>query len=90
MSSGGGRLTIEAFAWEDDRAIKVLIGDTGEGISQEDRAKIFDLFFTTKDYGTGYGLWRAKSIIGALGGTIEVSSERGEGTTFEITLPTGR
>jgi len=71
--------------------VRVLIRDTGCGIPREDLSRIFDPFFTTKDTGegTGLGLSIAYAIIKEHGGTIELSSERGQGTSVTVTLPIG-
>ena len=68
-------------------AIEVRIKDSGPGISQENLDKIFDPFFTTKSTGTGMGLSRSAEIISDHGGTIEVETEVGKGTTFIVRLP---
>ena len=66
----------------------IEISDTGRGIPSHLKGRIFHPFFTTKGYGrTGLGLSVAKSIIDKYGGTIEVESDLGLGTTFRITLP---
>ncbi|HEX5110874.1 MAG TPA: ATP-binding protein [Vicinamibacterales bacterium] len=75
---------------EDDGRIVIAIKDRGIGISAEDMAHIFDPYFTTRRAGTGLGLPIAKNIIDGLGGTISVSSQPGEGTEIEISLPRGR
>ncbi|HEY5898182.1 MAG TPA: ATP-binding protein [Burkholderiales bacterium] len=69
--------------------VEISIIDTGCGISQKDLQRIFDPFFTTKAVGQGTGLGLAVShgIVEAHGGTIEVASTVGEGSTFRITLP---
>lgn len=66
---------------------KIYIADTGEGIPEEYRGKLFTAFFTTKSTGSGLGLTVSSQIIRNHGGTIEVESEPGEGSTFIITLP---
>lgn len=70
-------------------AVELLFTDTGCGIPPENLSKIFDPFFTSKDPGKGVGLGLSVgySIIKAHGGSIEVSSEVGRGTTFRIVLP---
>ncbi len=83
----GGRLIIRSIAR--DKAIEVQFTDTGVGIPEEVQAKIFDPLFTTKAKGVGLGLTVSKSIVERHGGTIEVGSEVGRGTTFTITLPVG-
>ncbi|HTN52511.1 MAG TPA: MEDS domain-containing protein [Anaeromyxobacter sp.] len=67
----------------------LAVRDTGTGIAPEDLPRIFDPFFTTRPGGTGSGLGLAVShgIVTALGGTIEVESVPGRGSTFRVTLP---
>lgn len=66
----------------------IRIRDNGHGISDEDRTKMFQVFFSTKGAkGTGLGLPVTKKIISEHGGSIDVESEIGKGTTFIITLP---
>jgi PAS domain S-box-containing protein len=83
----GGRLEISTEADEDSVVIEVR--DTGLGIAPEHLAKIYDPFFTTKQIGKGTGLGLAVSygIISDHGGHIDVESNLGEGTRFQITLP---
>jgi signal transduction histidine kinase len=69
------------------REIRIEISDTGEGIPEENLARIFDYYFTTKEKGTGLGLPLAHKIIQEHGGTIAVHSQRGRGTTFQVILP---
>ncbi len=68
-------------------SISVEITDTGIGMSEEELARIFEPFFSTRIKGTGLGLWVTQDIIRHHGGRIEVSSEKGRGTTFQIILP---
>jgi signal transduction histidine kinase len=69
-----------------DRRVSVIIRDTGKGIAEDDLARIFDPYFTTRRAGTGLGLAIAKNIIEGLGGSISVSTRAGEGTDFRIEL----
>ena len=65
----------------------IKISDTGLGIPEEIRTRIFEPNFSTKTDGMGLGLAIARRVIEDHGGTISCSSERGKGTTFEIRLP---
>ncbi|MEJ2688637.1 MAG: ATP-binding protein, partial [Deltaproteobacteria bacterium] len=66
---------------------RIDIQDSGLGISEHDLARIFDPYFSTKEKGSGLGLATSYSIIKNHGGTIEVKSNVGRGTTFTILLP---
>ncbi len=72
--------------------VRITISDTGSGIPEELREKIFDSFFTTKKVGdgTGLGLSLSKSIIEEFGGSLSLNSEINKGTSFIITLPVER
>ncbi|RPI97241.1 MAG: ATP-binding protein [Candidatus Aminicenantes bacterium] len=67
--------------------VDIVIRDEGPGLPAEAAARVFEPFYTTKDKGMGIGLYLAKRIIEAHGGTIEVRSREGEGTEFRIDLP---
>ncbi len=86
---GGGPLTVEVMAEKGSNRLCVEVRDAGIGISPEHLPHVFDPFFTTKEpgKGTGLGLSICYSIIQKHGGTIEVTSERGRGTTFHLCLP---
>ncbi len=70
-----------------DRQVELVIADTGVGIQPEHLARIFDLYFTTKDAGSGIGLSMVYRTIQLHDGHIEVQSTPGRGTTFTIRLP---
>ncbi|MCK5257238.1 MAG: PAS domain-containing sensor histidine kinase, partial [Deltaproteobacteria bacterium] len=83
----GGTLTVETLSGNGQIVIKVQ--DTGVGIPEEIRDKIFDAFFTTKQKvkGVGLGLSVCYGIIKDHGGDIIVKSEVNKGSTFSIVLP---
>jgi len=66
---------------------RIVVRDTGGGITPEALTHIFDPFFTTKNEGTGLGLSLSYAIVKDHGGDIEVASEPGKGTAFTITFP---
>lgn len=69
--------------------VVVECSDSGKGINPEDRDKIFEPFYTTKEVGqgTGLGLWVSYGIVKNFGGEIIVESQPGHGSTFTVTLP---
>jgi len=83
----GGMLTISSRS--EGNNLLVAVSDTGVGIPPENTAKIFEPFFTTKEVGqgTGLGLAVCYGILTEHGGSLEVQSAPGVGTTFTITLP---
>jgi len=81
----GGRLSIASRRARDTAT--VTIADSGPGIPDEVRARIFNLHFTTKATGTGIGLYVARSVLAAEGGSLELISTGSGGTTFEVGLP---
>jgi signal transduction histidine kinase len=82
-----GKITVKIR--HDENFVYGSVSDTGDGISEDVRARIFDMFFTTKEEGkgTGLGLSISKEIIKNHGGDITVESEVGKGTTFTVSLP---
>lgn len=83
--TAGGRLTVALRRLSD--TAEISIADTGPGITPENRAKIFQLFFTTRKGGTGIGLANAFRFVQLHNGSIEFDTEVGRGTTFRIELP---
>ncbi|MEM5948831.1 ATP-binding protein [Spirochaetia bacterium 38H-sp] len=81
----GGEITIRTGI-KDNRAM-VAFDDSGQGIPDDLKEKIFEPYFTTKDTGTGLGLTIVYKIIREHGGDIELSSEQGKGTSFVFLLP---
>jgi signal transduction histidine kinase len=86
---GGSPRGIDAAGKSAEPMVLCKISDTGKGIRPEHLDKIFDPFFTTKEVGqgTGLGLSISFGIIEKHGGTIQVESTPGKGTTFTLTLP---
>lgn len=86
----GGCLTISTTVYRDEEAgrmCEIRFSDSGRGISAESLGKIFEPFYTTRPDGTGLGLSISKKIIESHGGTLEVESVVGRGTTVLIRLP---
>jgi two-component system, sporulation sensor kinase E len=81
----GGCLRVETVARDDH--VELSISDTGVGIPEENMTKIFEPYFTTKDFGSGLGLTLVYKIIKEHQGEINLESREGEGTSFTITLP---
>ncbi len=87
MGNDGGSLTVKITP---DTAIGMVcfeVTDTGNGIPEENLEKIFEPYFSTKETGTGLGLAIVQKIIEGHGGTIEVESKEGIGTSFTVRLP---
>lgn len=83
---GGGTLTVSA--WADKGTCEIRVQDTGLGMTPDVQERIFEPFYTTKEGGTGLGLSLSRQIIEAHGGSVEVESAPGRGTTFILKLPT--
>jgi signal transduction histidine kinase len=84
----GGSLRLKAGPSSRAR-VEVIVQDTGVGIAPEHLSKIFNLYFTTKEKGTGIGLSMVYRIIQMHDGEVEVQSTPGRGTTFRVLLPRG-
>jgi len=81
----GGTLMIRT-AWDGDEC-QVAITDAGPGIAPEIRDRIFHLYFTTKEQGTGIGLAMTFRVVQLHSGTIDFVSDQGKGTTFRLRFP---
>ncbi len=85
----GGTLTIQSDYHQDTNTVTISVRDTGIGIDEKDRARIFDPFFSTKAKGTGLGLSVVNGIVTRHNGKMEIDSAPGKGTDFRVTLPVG-
>lgn len=84
----GGAVKIESGLLSERRGwLYLTVADNGAGIRPEHIGRIFELLFTTKPEGTGFGLWLSRRIVREHNGRIEVQSEPGKGTVFKLTLP---
>jgi PAS domain S-box-containing protein len=92
-TEGNGEVKIRVSVDQDtaDREDAVIeVSDDGRGIGEEDQARIFNPFFTTRREGTGLGLPAVRRIARAHGGGVQVKSKLGRGSTFTIRLPMNR
>jgi len=81
----GGKLRIKA--WRSEKLATVSFQDTGKGISEDVKAKMFSPLFTTKEKGVGLGLAVTRRLVESHRGEIKVTSKLGEGTTFTVEIP---
>jgi signal transduction histidine kinase len=86
LDARGGEVTI-ATARAPNGAVRIVVVDTGRGMSQDELAHAFDDFFTTKADGTGLGLSVVRRLTTDLNGSVRVESAPGQGTAFTIELP---
>lgn len=83
----GGNLRITSGISADRTSVYVAFSDSGTGIPARDVNRIFEPFFSTKENGTGLGLFISKDVIDAQGGEIDLETREGAGTTFTVKLP---
>jgi signal transduction histidine kinase len=89
MQATGDRGLITLRTFQDDREAVICVGDSGTGIPEAIRNRIFEPFFSTKEVGrgTGQGLSIVRNIVLAHGGSISFQTELNKGTTFFVRLP---
>ncbi|HEY8469273.1 MAG TPA: ATP-binding protein [Longimicrobiales bacterium] len=89
LEGGAGRVFIATRVerGEDGARVVLEVADTGRGMDEAQRARIFEHFYTTKPQGTGLGLSIVRRLVSDLGGRIEVESAVGQGTRFRVELP---
>ncbi len=85
----GGKLRIGIDRSDEPSALILRVGDTGSGILEEDKSRIFDPFFTRKPDGTGLGLSISRQILENHGAYMELESVAGQGTTIRVVFPLG-
>jgi signal transduction histidine kinase len=93
LESGPGPVTVSTAVvadTADGRRVLITVADTGRGMNEKQRAKIFDDFYTTKENGTGLGLSIVRRLVMDLDGSVAVTSEPGKGSRFVIDLPVVR
>ena len=81
----GGEIIVSTKTLRDE--VRVSVSDTGSGLTQEECARLFTPYYTTKQHGTGLGLAIVQSVVSDHGGKISVESTKQSGTTFTIELP---
>ena len=86
-TSAGRPRVLSVASSTDGETVTVRIGDTGPGIPQEIQGKIFEPYFTTRDFGSGLGLTLVYKIVKEHLGEIELDSKPGSGSTFSISIP---
>jgi signal transduction histidine kinase len=84
MPSGG---TLRVSTGRENGSVRVSVSDSGQGLTEEECARLFTPYYTTKQHGTGLGLAIVQSVISDHHGKIAVISEPGRGATFVIDLP---
>ncbi len=72
---------------DDDGRVRLSVHDTGEGMTENEQARAFDMFHTTKPGGTGLGLSIVRRLVGDLGGELAMTSVKGAGTTVTVHVP---
>ena len=90
LEEGKGRVTVSTGVEpgaDDGPHVRIRVEDEGRGMTDAERARVFDDFYTTKPGGTGLGLSIVRRLVGDLGGSIRVEDAAGHGTRFLIDLP---
>ncbi|MGH7668708.1 MAG: ATP-binding protein, partial [Gemmatimonadaceae bacterium] len=84
---GSISLTAEPVGQSTERRVRIIVSDTGRGMTRQQLDRAFDDFYTTKSTGTGLGLSVVRRLLTDLGGSIRVETAPGEGSTFTIEIP---
>jgi signal transduction histidine kinase len=92
LESKPGRVTVSTDVVNrngEPPSVRIIVADTGRGMSKEETGRIFNDFYTTKERGTGLGLSIVRRLVMDLQGAIAVESESGKGTRMIIDIPAG-
>jgi len=84
MLDGG---TVRIRTRQYNSTVTLEVSDSGQGLTTEERDRLFTPYYTTKQHGTGLGLAIVQSVVSDHGGKISVESEPGRGSTFRMELP---
>lgn len=84
-----GRVTVRIEAPAASGSVRIVVQDTGRGMTEEERERAFEDFFTTRDEGTGLGLPVVRRLVRDLGGSVALESREGHGTRVTVELPVG-
>jgi len=87
MPEGSENPKIEVRVFSEDNEVKITVEDNGLGISDDNKAKVFEPKFTTKTSGMGLGLAMVKNIVETYNGSITFTSQQGKGTIFTVAFP---
>lgn len=87
FQSRPGTVSITSARATEDERVRVAVTDTGSGMNEEQRSKIFNDFYTTKEQGTGLGLSIVRRLVMDLDGSVRAESEPGVGSRFIVELP---
>lgn len=86
-STEGGPAVVTVRATGNGTSVRIVVEDTGRGMTEEERKRAFEDFFTTKEDGTGLGLSVVRRLVRDLEGSVELESEVGKGTRVTVVLP---
>ncbi len=90
LEEGSGTVTVSTCTTEREgkpTVVRIEVADSGKGMSEEERGRAFDDFYTTKEDGTGLGLSIVRRLVTDLNGSVRVESEVGKGSRFTVELP---
>jgi C4-dicarboxylate-specific signal transduction histidine kinase len=85
-----GKIRVKVTAAPSENSLLIEVQDSGPGVPPEKLAAVFEPYFTTKEEGSGLGLWIAQQIATAHGGTLQVANAAEGGAVFRLRLPLRR